>query len=107
MPQFNARYQQKIDTEANWNKAINFIPMKGEFIIYAKDDAHSTERIKIGDGVTPVTQLNFVSSESAHYLSMAEDLEVITLLLNNDMLPVLMEDENTVIAEKDGTMFLI
>ena len=37
----------------------------------------------------------------------AEDLEVITLLLNNDMLPVLMEDENTVIAEKDGTMLLI
>lgn len=30
----NARLCQKIDTEENWNKAVNFIPLKGEIIIY-------------------------------------------------------------------------
>lgn len=57
-----ARYQQKIDTEANWNKAVNFIPMKGEIIIYQKDENYSYDRIKIGDGITVVTDLTFIQS---------------------------------------------
>ena len=50
----------KHDTEANWIKAINFIPEKGEVIIYDIDDNHSYERMKIGDGVTIVSSLPFV-----------------------------------------------
>ena len=33
----NTRIQMKTDTEANWNKATNFIPKNGEIIIYATD----------------------------------------------------------------------
>ena len=55
----NARIPQKIDTEENWNKAVNFIPKKGELIIYDVDASHSEHRFKIGNGVTTVVNLPF------------------------------------------------
>ena len=68
---FYARIQQKIDTEENWNKAVNFVPLKGEIIIYDIDSAHDYKRIKIGDGVTTVINLEFVAD--------INDLDVITV----------------------------
>ena len=56
------RFQQKNDTEANWNKASNFIPMVGEFIIYNKDENYNYERLKIGDGIHSIVDLPFVIS---------------------------------------------
>lgn len=50
----------KHDTEANWIRAINFKPEKGELIIYDIDNNHSYERMKIGDGKTLVSNLPFV-----------------------------------------------
>jgi hypothetical protein len=35
------RAQQKHDIEANWIKAINFIPLEGEIIIYDADENYS------------------------------------------------------------------
>ncbi len=61
---FNARVQHKIDTQENWEKATNFIPLKGELIIYDIDANNTLRRIKIGDGTTPVNDLEFVSSQS-------------------------------------------
>lgn len=49
----------KHDTEANWNKATTFIPLKGEVIIYDPDNAHTYSRQKIGDGVKTVVALPF------------------------------------------------
>ena len=60
----NARLQHKIDTQENWEKAINFIPLKGELIIYDIDANNTSRRIKIGDGITPVNDLEFVSTQS-------------------------------------------
>lgn len=62
MPQINSRLRQKIDTETNWNKATNFIPLDGEIIIYKADENYSYERIKIGDGETTVINLAFVNN---------------------------------------------
>lgn len=56
------RIQLKNDTESNWNKAVNFIPLKGEIIIYSADDSHPFSRLKIGDGDTTVTALPFIDS---------------------------------------------
>ena len=53
------RIQLKNDTEANWNKAINFIPLKGEVIIYLADGTHPFSRFKVGDGITTVVNLPF------------------------------------------------
>lgn len=54
------RFIMKHDTEANWQKAINFVPKQGELIIYEVDETHSSPRVKIGDGATKVNDLGFV-----------------------------------------------
>lgn len=54
---YQGRIIQKHDNSANWAKATNFIPLKGEIIIY--DDLN---KIKIGDGTTKVNDLDFSSS---------------------------------------------
>lgn len=57
------RIQSKNGTEAEWDLATNFIPLKGEIIIYNADEENIYPRIKIGDGETPVTQLPFANEE--------------------------------------------
>lgn len=57
----SSRIIHKHDVEANWNKAINFIPKAGEIIVYDKDENYAYERIKIGDGETKVVDLKFVN----------------------------------------------
>ena len=52
---------QKHDVEANWLKAINFIPLQGEIIVYDIDDNYDHERLKVGDGKTTVSALPFAS----------------------------------------------
>ena len=53
---FQGRIIQKHDTKANWDKATNFVPLKGEIIVY--DDL---KKIKIGDGATKVGSLTFIN----------------------------------------------
>lgn len=60
----NTRIQLKHDTEANWNKATNFIPRAGEVIIYIADSINKFPRLKIGDGATKVSNLPFVNLQS-------------------------------------------
>ena len=57
------RVQQKSDTNANWAKATNFTPLKGEIIVYT-----DLNKIKIGDGVTKVGVLEFVNAKDAETL---------------------------------------
>lgn len=61
--QFNGRIIQKHDSEANWEKATNFIPKTGEIIIYDTDETHHYCRIKIGDGSTLINNLPFSTEE--------------------------------------------
>ena len=58
---FKTRIIQKHDIEANWQKATNFIPKKGEIIVYDIDSNHNYERIKIGDGEHIPNNLPFVT----------------------------------------------
>lgn len=60
---FNGRIQNKHDTEAHWNLALNFVPLAGEIIIYDQDSNYSYQRVKIGDGTTLVRNLPFVSDK--------------------------------------------
>ena len=65
----NARIITKHDTEANWEKALSFIPKLGEIIIYETPlktipneyDWTSIPRIKIGDGNTLINDLLFIT----------------------------------------------
>ena len=66
--ELKARIVHKHDTEANWNKATNFIPKESEFIVYDMDDTHNYFRLKIGDGVTDVINLPFYGGSLEHIL---------------------------------------
>lgn len=55
----NSRIVNKHDTEVNWLKATNFIPMFGEIIVYDADSTNTQPRFKVGDGETVVSSLPF------------------------------------------------
>lgn len=82
--QMPSRFQQKRDIEANWIKATNFIPKAGEVIVYSAEkesdelptgrDYYIKEaRLKIGDGVTNVTNLKFILSDTLGNVKAALD----------------------------------
>ena len=56
----DSRIQHKHDIEVNWDKATDFIPKIGEIIIYDKDENYNYSRIKIGDGIHVVNDLEFL-----------------------------------------------
>ena len=56
--EIKTRIQNKNDTSENWIKAVNFVPLKGEIIIY-----NDTLQFKIGDGTSLLSQLEFVDKE--------------------------------------------
>ena len=57
----NTRIKHKTDTSANWAKAVNFVPLKGEIIIYS-----DLRKIKVGDGTTKVNSLQFLADSDTH-----------------------------------------
>lgn len=69
------RIQHKIDTYNNWNLADNFIPLKGEIIIYTpdpKDDARPIQ-LKIGDGSSYVKDLPFITGKTEDMIIEGSD----------------------------------
>ena len=52
------------DTEANWNNVPHLVPKRGQVIVYDVDHAYTYERFKIGDGLTSVVDLPFVTDKS-------------------------------------------
>lgn len=59
MKKLNLRIIHTHDTEARWMNHPEFIPNKGELIVYDVDETHTYERFKIGDGVTKLQNLPF------------------------------------------------
>lgn len=57
----NSRIILKHDTVDNWGLAVNFIPRRGEIIIYEDNNNHSLVGIKVGDGVNYVANLPFIT----------------------------------------------
>lgn len=82
----NSRIQHKHDVEENWEKAVNFIPKEGEFIIYDPDDRIHFYRIKIGDGSTPVGTLPFFMVEEVSDLIESLANETLTVKWENNSL---------------------
>lgn len=58
-PTFNTRIQHKRGTAEDWSKATNFVPFRGELIIY--DTPGTSPKIKVGDGETLVDSLPFAN----------------------------------------------
>ena len=76
----NARIQHKHDIEANWNKALNFIPKIGEIIVYDIDENYNYSRFKIGDGVRTISNLEFSETDLTGYATEKYVDEAITSL---------------------------
>ena len=72
-----SRILLKTDTTANWEKATNFIPKEGEVCIYLDrfqlDDGTYVPGIKVGDGTSYISELEFMGDE---YISN-EDIDEI------------------------------
>ena len=76
----NTRIQLKNDTEAHWDLAVNFIPRKGEAIVYSADSTHPFSRLKIGDGSTTVSNLPFVDAGTLGGAALSDlQIEVVRL----------------------------
>lgn len=65
MKSLNARIVHTHDTAEKWDSLENFVPRKGEIIIYDPDNSYSYARMKIGDGITVVKDLPFANSGSS------------------------------------------
>lgn len=91
----NSRIQQKHDVAANWAKATNFIPKKGEIIIYdaeynASGEETQAVRFKIGDGSKTVNNLPFA------VIDHSSDIETLEQEVANNSTAIGALQENTV-----------
>lgn len=84
------RIQHKNDIEANWKKAVNFIPLEAEIVIYLPDEEHKTARIKVGDGITNVNDLPFSHGKDGYtpvkgvdYFTEADKQAMVQEVLNS------------------------
>lgn len=59
------RIQNKSGKYSEWLLADNFIPMKGEIIVYIPDNEEDSRpmAIKVGDGETLVNELEFLQND--------------------------------------------
>ena len=55
-----ARISQLHMTEAEWQNYSQLVPEAGEFIVYDPDNNHPYARIKVGDGVRVLQDLDFL-----------------------------------------------
>lgn len=78
------RVQMKHDTEANWNKATNFVPLAGEIIIYDIDASNPTQRMKIGNGIDILSNLPFVYEDVGIYIGTDAPTDTSKLWIDTD-----------------------
>lgn len=99
---FNARFKNKHDVEANWLKAVNFVPLQGEIIVYDVDENYTYERFKIGDGETLVSDLPFAAVKSWDDLP---DLDPTATLANVGMIDPVMDSDGSMFIDTDGSIY--
>lgn len=82
----NSRISLRIDTEENWNKYPDFIPLNGELIIYSTDNLYPFQRFKTGDGIHKLAELPFIihnpvwAGTSEQYKAVASQLAIGTIV---------------------------
>lgn len=73
--EYRLRIKNKADTCGNWSQHPDFVPLAGEVCIYSDaitktiEDGNGNQvvlhepRIKVGDGITPISDLRFVGKD--------------------------------------------
>ena len=104
----NTRIQHKHDIEANWNKALNFIPKIGEIIVYDIDDNCNYSRFKIGDGVRTINDLEFLL-DTQYILHNSNTLSQILeqYILNIDYDTILAFDTSEIVFGNTSTTSIL
>lgn len=100
------RIVHKHETEAKWNLAVNFIPMKAELIVYDPDDNYNYARFKIGDGETKVNDLPFVDEASKEYTDEAIT-NVIRQLENSGLTREIVEQLPPITDAKENIIYMV
>jgi hypothetical protein len=107
---YNARFCPKGDIEANWNKAVGFIPLDKEIIIYKADTNHSVARIKIGDGKTAIQDLPFAGADIVEIQKLIDEKCSKLIDENDDVLIEYVDNAITHLKEEideDATIFTV
>lgn len=52
----------KVDSEENWNKAVNYIPDTFTILVYTYEN--NSPKVKIGDGIHKVKELPFLANRT-------------------------------------------
>lgn len=60
-----ARISNLHKTEAEWLKLQNWKPEAGELIIYDPDENYKYSRLKVGDGIRTLNELEFFVDQAA------------------------------------------
>ena len=115
----NTRIRLKIDTTANWDRAITFIPYKGEVIVYSDYATKTVDgsvvyipNFKVGDGLAYVPDLPFVTDDmratlSQHLLDTTAHLTEAERLFWNQKVRCYMgtKIENNALVENEELIF--
>ena len=81
--ELNTRIIQKNDTIQRWEEANDFIPLKGEIIIYNSDESQNVPKIKVGDGETLVNNLPFIDANALYKIEQELTTEEIEQVRQN------------------------
>lgn len=68
--EFYVRFQQLTNTEADW-KNTNFIPKKGEIIIF-QEEGDESSKLKIGNGKSALNDIPFFGGQSGGDVDLSE-----------------------------------
>lgn len=88
----------RIDTEENWLRTSDVVPLQGELVIYSADNTHPTARLKVGDGFTNINELAFIS---AHNMDADLNIQINTTAYWNDPSKAYIPAKNELIVYSD------
>ena len=115
---FYTRIQNKHDIEANWDKVTNFIPLAGEIIVYDADENYNYSRIKIGDGITLLKNLNFNEGSVSDFSETDEsspafiknkptEEDAMELLAEMDIIQPMADENGALYVDENNTIYVI
>lgn len=97
----NARILHKHSPGVDWDKAVNFIPMSGELIIYDADEEQILPRLKIGDGVTLVNDLAYTLGP------LPDENDILDVLFAIGVLSAAADEVGSVYTDENNAVLLL
>ena len=97
----NARILNKHSPRVDWDKAVNFIPLPGELIIYDADEEQVLPRLKVGDGVTLVNDLAYTLGP------LPDENDILDVLFAIGVLSAVGDETGSVYTDENNAVLLL